>query len=86
MQFCVGLNNIANGDVNVTDESLENTVAGYSCVTGYEIVGDETRVCDRNPDAIPGMWSGSEPMCRSMSFPLDKCVPLLIHTSRALIA
>ena len=68
VQFCVGLNNITNGAVNVTDESLETTVAGYSCVTGYEIDGDETRVCERNVDAIPGMWSGLEPMCRSMSF------------------
>ena len=85
VQFCEELNNIPNGAVNVTVESLENTIAGYSCITGYEIVGDETRVCERNPNTIPGMWSGSEPVCRCMFFCHLINMTLLIHTSRALI-
>ena len=52
------------GDVNTTG-TLENTVAGYSCMRGFIVDGDATRVCERNADTVPGVWSGAEPTCRS---------------------
>ena len=42
-------------DINVT---TFNNTANYSCVTGYELVGDQTRTC-----LASGNWSGSQPSC-----------------------
>ena len=35
-----------------------NNTASYSCDTGYELVGDQTRTC-----LASGNWSGSQPSC-----------------------
>ena len=64
VQFCVVLSDPDFGAVNTTG-TLENTVAGYSCILGYILDGDETRECQRNADTVPGVWSGAEPTCRS---------------------
>lgn len=36
------------------------TIAIYSCELGYQIVGNETRVCQ-----IDSQWSGATPFCES---------------------
>ena len=38
-----------------------NSVAYYSCTTGYRLVGSITRTCQ-----ISGLWSGSQPSCTRM--------------------
>ena len=64
VQFCELLLDPMNGAVNTTD-TLEGTVAGYSCMQGYILSGDETRVCQRNTNTLLGVWSGTEPTCMS---------------------
>ena len=62
VQFCELLLDPMNGAVNTTD-TLEGSVAGYSCMQGYILSGDETRVCQRNTNTLLGVWSGTEPIC-----------------------
>ena len=64
VQVCELLLDPLNGDVNTT-ATLECTVAGYSCIQGYILYGDETRVCQRNAETLLGIWSGEEPSCIS---------------------
>ena len=64
VQFCEQLPDPMNGVVSTTD-TLEGTVAGYSCILGYVLDEDVTRVCQRNPDTLLGIWSGTEPECMS---------------------
>ena len=64
VQFCELLTDPPFGAVNTTD-TLENTTAGYLCILGYILDGDETRVCQRNADTVPGDWTGEEPICAS---------------------
>ena len=64
VQFCELLRSPMNGAVNTTD-TLEGTVAGYSCMQGYILSGDETRVCQLNTNTVLGVWSGTEPICIS---------------------
>ena len=64
VQFCELLLDPMNGTVNTTD-TLEGTVAGYSCMQGYILIGNESRVCQRNVDTLLGVWSGTEPTCIS---------------------
>ena len=61
------LTNPTNGAVNTTG-TLEDTVAGYSCIEGYDLIGDSTLVCQRNAATIHGVWSGAEPTCKSMFY------------------
>ena len=37
-----------------------NSVAEYSCDTGYILIGNSIRMCQRN-----GNWSGHAPSCRN---------------------
>ena len=54
---CGSLGNPGNGVVSFTN-STYNSVATYSCNTGYTLTGDDTRTCQSS-----GLWSGSEPTC-----------------------
>ncbi|XP_022792631.1 uncharacterized protein LOC111331727 [Stylophora pistillata] len=41
-----------------------NTACGYSCVTGYHLVGDSSLVCQ-----IDGLWQGTVPRCEPVMCP-----------------
>ena len=46
-----------NGGIRYVD-TLEDSVANYSCNLGYRLDGDSQRVCQSN-----AMWSGAVPNC-----------------------
>ena len=54
---CGSLDNPGNGVVSFTDTTY-NSVATYSCNTGYTLTGDDMRTCQSS-----GVWSDSEPTC-----------------------
>ena len=37
----------------------EEDTCNFTCNTGYELTGSDTRTCQRN-----GSWSGSDDLCR----------------------
>ena len=51
-----------------TDENYQPAVIGdiatYSCVQGYQLVGDVTRLCILNSNGT-AQWTGTEPYCAS---------------------
>jgi len=55
---CSSLTDPSNGQVNHTAGTTFGENATYSCDTGYNLVGDSTRVCQAT-----GNWSGSAPTC-----------------------
>ena len=60
---CSTLTDPANGQVSYTAGTPFRQTATYSCDTGYNLVGDSTRICHDT-----GVWSGSEPTCQGMLF------------------
>ena len=64
VQFCEVLQSPTNGLVMQTG-TIEDSVATYTCDVGYIQEGTMTRTCQRNAATIPGVWSGSEPVCNS---------------------
>ena len=59
---CDRLRDIPQGRVSLSSSVLvPGTRATYTCVDGYELVGDKARTCQEN-----GEWSGREPRCRRM--------------------
>ena len=57
--LCEELQNLTNGQVSMTGQSIGST-ATYTCDSGYELVGDDTRTCE------DGVWTGQEPTCSSI--------------------
>ena len=57
---CGALTSPANGRVSYTAATYGHR-ASYSCNTGYNRVGDSTRICQATR-----RWSGSAPTCRRM--------------------
>ena len=57
---CGTLNTPMNGEVSHFNGTTFRQTATYSCNTGYNLVGDNARMCE-----VDGMWSGSEPTCIS---------------------
>ena len=55
---CYELQDPVNGIVTVTKPLASEAIAIYTCDSGYELSGDQTRTCMSN-----GMWSGEEPTC-----------------------
>ena len=53
-----------NGTVSTT-ETIEGTVAEYSCILGHVLSSDAPRVCERNANQLLGSWSNVEPTCDS---------------------
>lgn len=59
---CPTLSPINSGDVNLTTISGTATLATYTCLAGYELIGDNTSVCTTS-----GAWDSSPPSCRTFS-------------------
>lgn len=55
---CGQLQNPNKGQVDMTQGSAYQAVARYMCNQGYELIGDEERVC-----RATGTWSGIQPTC-----------------------
>ncbi len=59
---CTGLMDLVNGDITYDIDTINNrpvdTVATYTCDTGYTLNGGSTRTCGSD-----GVWSGSSPKC-----------------------
>ena len=55
---CGNLTNPANGQVNQTAGTTFGQTTTYSCNTGYNQMGDNTRTCQAT-----GEWSGSKLTC-----------------------
>ncbi len=55
---CGSLNNTANGLVSTSSGTTFMMTANYTCNTGYNIVGSESRTCEAS-----GVWSGEAPVC-----------------------
>ena len=58
---CGTLSNPDNGQVTHTAGTTFGQTATYSCNTGYNLVGVNTRTCQAT-----GVWSGSSPTCQGM--------------------
>ena len=58
---CGNLTNPVNGQVTHTAGTTLEQTATYTCNTGYNLVGNSTRIC-----LATGVWSGSAPICQSM--------------------
>ena len=63
LSFCVGIDcgplpHIANGQVSIAPDTRLGSTATYTCISGYNLVGKETRTCEANEE-----WSGEEPVC-----------------------
>ena len=54
---CGSLSNPENGAVQ-WNSTAYNSVATYTCNTGYDLEGGRTRMCSEG-----GTWSNSEPLC-----------------------
>ncbi|KAL4232596.1 hypothetical protein ACF0H5_007286 [Mactra antiquata] len=55
---CGTLSNIANGVLVYTPDTLYQSLAEFSCNTGYTLVGDVSRTC-----LSSGVWGGNSPIC-----------------------
>ena len=58
---CRTLHTPTNGQVSHPDGTTFGQTATYSCKIGYNLVGDNARMCKAD-----GMWSGSEPTCQGV--------------------
>jgi len=54
---CGTLTDPANGMVDVSQGTTLNRMANYTCIGGYELIGERTRTCEA------GGWSGDAPTC-----------------------
>ena len=59
MTACPELTSPENGQVDIS-ETTENSIATYSCDSGYTLSEPFTRMCRSD-----GVWSKSEPPCQS---------------------
>ena len=61
---CSDLSTFHNGNIAYSNGSDNkrpfNTTATYTCETGYNLMGNNTRTCQREE-----LWSGEEPECVS---------------------
>ncbi len=67
---------IANGAVDTTSGTTFMMTATYTCNTGYNIVGSDSRACGASGTSgattlTDGVWSPAAPVCESM---LYQCV------------
>ena len=67
---CEVLSYPANGQVTII-----GSTATYTCDSGYELIGDDTRTC------VDGVWTGEEPTCIGIIHIhiYTVCTPLISH-------
>ena len=65
---CGALSAPENGLLVINDTTLGSLVT-YSCIEGYNLIGDGMRTCLDN-----GSWSGQDPVCQSKCVCLCVCV------------
>ena len=77
---CSDLPSLTNGNIDYggagsTDSRPVDTVATFTCNTGYTLNGGSTRTCGSD-----GVWSGSVPVCQSKEWlnVYVECVPVPI--------
>ncbi|XP_064387965.1 uncharacterized protein LOC135336171 isoform X3 [Halichondria panicea] len=63
---CTDLPLVPNG---IIDYGPDNTVAQYSCDTGYYLQGNDARSCGGNGLSTVGVWSGRDPSCLAVTCP-----------------
>ncbi len=69
---CGSLTDPSNGAVDTSSGTTFMMTATYTCNTGYNIVGSESRTCGASGTSGPtGVWSPAAPVCESM---LSQCV------------
>ena len=60
---CPTLDDLSNGIIscssNENQEHIYEYACHFTCNTGYELSGSDTRTCERN-----GSWSGNETKCQ----------------------
>ncbi len=56
--LAVPANGVISYNMETTSLRPVKTVATYTCVTGYTLIGGSTRTCGSS-----GVWSGSPPVC-----------------------
>ena len=56
---CGSLDNPANGQVTISPNTLQDSVAMYSCDVGYNLNGMESRTC------LNSGWEGEAATCQS---------------------
>ncbi|XP_060586067.1 sushi, von Willebrand factor type A, EGF and pentraxin domain-containing protein 1-like [Ruditapes philippinarum] len=56
-EFCLPLSNPIGGSFTLSSDGA-TTTANYSCVVGYNLVGDSERICKQDKT-----WSPSQPLC-----------------------
>ena len=64
---CPDLQNPQNGQVRQQGNEAGDR-ATYICNSGYELVGQSTRICQTN-----GQWSPGEPTCSRLGIKLMAC-------------
>ncbi len=64
---CRALMAPSNGAVDTSSGTTFMMTATYTCNTGYNIVGSESRTCGASGTSGPiGVWSSTAPVCESM--------------------
>ena len=56
--LCPDLPDIVDGMVTIVGQSVDS-LAVYSCSEGFDLIGDDVRVCLEN-----ATWNGSAPICQ----------------------
>ena len=72
MTGCDVLSDIRYGSVQYNN-TLEGTIASYSCQTGYTVSDTAHRLCQDN-----GQWSGAEAVCDRMLLIIYNCIMIII--------
>ena len=71
---CPELTNPENGQVDISG-TTENSIATYSCNSGYTLSEPITRMCRSD-----GVWSESEPSCQSeINLTAFRCVKVIFN-------
>ena len=57
---CMALADPVNGQVTVDPDTLQDSIATYTCDVGYDLIGAEMRTC-----LSSGVWDQTDPTCQS---------------------